>query len=277
MVLPTFLGIGAARAGSTWLDQTLRSHQAIYLPERRKELMFFDRHFDEGIDWYERCFAASLKTPCSAIGEISPRYFAQAHVPGRVYDIIPACRFLLILRDPIDRTYSEYKYMVQAYGETRDFLTFCHGRTDAVDESRYDRHLETWFEWFPRERFCILIFEDVMAEPAKAFDALAAFLGVSVDGFSTSGADTKVNASFMPRFRPAYTLAKRTSRFLRHQNVDWAVDWAIRLGARTAFSSNRRMAPLGRHHRTELAPFFAGSVDRTERLLQCDLSAWRAA
>ena len=56
MTLPTFVGIGVPRAGTTWLHTLLEGHPQVYLPTRRKEVRFFDRHFEHGPDWYEGFF-----------------------------------------------------------------------------------------------------------------------------------------------------------------------------------------------------------------------------
>ena len=56
MTLPTFLGIGVPRAGTTWLHTLLSGHPAIFLPTKRKEIRFFDRHVGQGLEWYESFF-----------------------------------------------------------------------------------------------------------------------------------------------------------------------------------------------------------------------------
>ena len=56
MTLPTFLGIGVPRGGTTWLHTLLATHPDVYIPTRRKEIRFFDRHFDRGLGWYEGFF-----------------------------------------------------------------------------------------------------------------------------------------------------------------------------------------------------------------------------
>ena len=56
MTLPTFLGIGAPRAGTTWLNTLLSSHPDVYMPTRREEVRFFDRDYDFGLGWYESFF-----------------------------------------------------------------------------------------------------------------------------------------------------------------------------------------------------------------------------
>ena len=75
MTLPTFLGIGVPRAGTTWLHQLLSAHPDVFLPSRRKEVRFFDRHHEEGQGWYEGFFCPPDEADrYSAIGEISPQY-----------------------------------------------------------------------------------------------------------------------------------------------------------------------------------------------------------
>ena len=56
MTLPNFLVIGAMRCGTTLLDQLLRKNSDIYLPQKRKEVHFFDRYYERGIEWYESFF-----------------------------------------------------------------------------------------------------------------------------------------------------------------------------------------------------------------------------
>ena len=56
MTLPTFLGIGVQRAGTTWLHTLLNSHPDVYMPTHRKEIRFFDRYYERGLSWYEEFF-----------------------------------------------------------------------------------------------------------------------------------------------------------------------------------------------------------------------------
>ena len=74
MTLPTFVGIGVPRAGTTWLHTMLDKHPETYLPGKRKEVRFFDRYFDEGLGWYETFFR-DADPNARAVGEISPQYF----------------------------------------------------------------------------------------------------------------------------------------------------------------------------------------------------------
>ena len=61
MTLPTFVGIGVARGGTTWLHTLLSGHPEISMPTRRKEVRYFDRNHDRGLDWYESFFCPSAE------------------------------------------------------------------------------------------------------------------------------------------------------------------------------------------------------------------------
>ena len=58
---PNFLIVGAARSGTTYLARNLREHPEVFIA-RKKELHFFNKEYQKGIDYYERYFEeANLK------------------------------------------------------------------------------------------------------------------------------------------------------------------------------------------------------------------------
>ena len=106
---PNFLVIGAQRSGTTWLDTALRAHPQVYLPERRKEIHYFDEHYSRGAEWYREFFSAAAARPgLKAIGEVTPRYLFDPLVPQRIAGDFPSMRLIAILRNPADRAYSQF-------------------------------------------------------------------------------------------------------------------------------------------------------------------------
>src|SRR5512144_852419 len=70
-LLPTFIGIGAQRAGTTWAYNCLAEHPDVFMT-RKKELHFFYVNYDRGLEWYKAQFRdAGTRT---ARGEITPDY-----------------------------------------------------------------------------------------------------------------------------------------------------------------------------------------------------------
>src|SRR5919197_5413106 len=121
MRLPDFLVIGALKAGTTYLDELLRSHHEVCLPATLKELDYFGRNYERGPEWYERWFA-----DCGSrrAGEVSPEYLGHPQAPARIHRLLPDARLVACLRDPVERVYSEYKHYVQRHGYDGEFEKF---------------------------------------------------------------------------------------------------------------------------------------------------------
>src|SRR5215213_1565056 len=116
--LPNFIIIGAQRGGTTSLYRYLTEHPSIGAAYR-KEVHFFDRHFDKGMAWYLAHFPARGEFPI--VGEASPFYLFHPAVPGRIHAAVPQARFIALLRNPIDRAYSQYHMKSRHDLETLSF------------------------------------------------------------------------------------------------------------------------------------------------------------
>lgn len=273
-VLPNFLVLGAQRAGTTWLDRVLRAHPEIYLPTRRKEVHYFDQHFDRGLDWYRRFFPTASEAP-PRVGEITPRYLFDPAVPDRLAETLPEARLVAILRDPVDRLYSHYGLHVRDRGERRPFEVFAQQEPEAVARGRYAEQLERYRPWLADHRLLVLVFEEVTAEPATAFAALGRFLGVEVDRFSDPAGDPKVNAAFRPRFPRARAAARGFGAWLRRRDADGIVNAAKRLGVPALFGSRGPLPKLDPGIRACWTRHYAEDRRRLETLLGRPLDGWR--
>lgn len=271
MSLPDFLVLGAQRAGTTWLDRRLRSHPAIYLPARRKELHYFDAHYALGASWYERFFEDAKAG--ARIGEITPKYLYDPQVPARIHADLPHARLVAILRSPVDRAHSQYALAVRDDGEKRTFVEYAAAFPDVLERGCYAEQLDRYFARFSREQMLVLLFEEVMARPEEALEHIARFLGVDPDGFAGSG-EARVNESYRPQFPRARAAARQVGVFLRRHDLDWIVNAAKELGMPEMFGNAGRVPPLAGAQRLVLVEHFASDVARLERLLDRDLSHW---
>jgi hypothetical protein len=186
--LPTFLVVGAMRAGTTSLSRLLGSHPDVYMPPR-KEIHFFDRRWRRGTDWYRRWFAEARGR--RAVGESTPSYMYLPEVPPRMAQVVPQARLVAILRDPVDRAYSHYWHEQQLGHEDLSFLAAIRsepdrlggdpsdrGRHAYLDRGRYLSQLQRLHRFFPPERLLVLIFEDFRADPRGTFTTLCRFLDI---------------------------------------------------------------------------------------------------
>ena len=164
MTLPTFLGIGVPRAGTTWLHQLLSAHPDVFLPSRRKEVRFFDRHHEEGQGWYEGFFCPPDEADrYSAIGEISPQYLYCDACPERISALLPQAKLLVMLRHPVDRAYSQFGFVIQRRDFRGSFEEFVATRPRALEMGFYSRYLERYLDHFDRQRILPILFEEAVS------------------------------------------------------------------------------------------------------------------
>jgi len=116
--LPDFLVIGAQKAGTTALYAYLRWHPGIAGPSW-KEVSFFDRHWWRGEAWYRGQFP--LRAGERLVGEASPSYLFHPLAPERARSLVPGAKLVALLRDPVDRAYSQYQHEVALGREPLSF------------------------------------------------------------------------------------------------------------------------------------------------------------
>ena len=106
-----FFIIGSQRCGTTWIHKLLEKCD-INLPIN-KQTYFFDRNINLGLDWYQSQFSnsnGSIKKGEVATGYCLPEAFSEMN------KCFPNSKLILIVRDPIDRCYSNYVKRRDDYG-----------------------------------------------------------------------------------------------------------------------------------------------------------------
>jgi hypothetical protein len=277
MVLPNFVVIGAQRSGTTLLHKVLDAHPEISMPNRRKEVHYFDRYYDRGADWYSAFFPSQEDAgKYRAIGEVTPDYIFCPEVPGRIRDLIPDCRFILSLRNPVDRAFSGYMHHRRSFNERRSFDDFIDGDQDAVERGFYHQQLMRYLEAFPRSAFLILVYEELIRDPAASLARIREFLGLTRGWPDAEGLlAERINAAPQPRFPTAFYLARRLGAFLRYNDLDPIVEAAKRLRLPAVFGQRPTGPRVSPATRARLEALYDEDVRNLEQLLQRDLRLWR--
>jgi Sulfotransferase domain len=277
MTLPNFLVIGAQRAGTTLLHGILQAHPEVFVPHRRKEIHFFDWYFDRGTAWYEKFFPdASSASNYKAIGEVTPDYLFDPAVPQRIKDTLPHCRFLTILRNPVDRAFSWYLFCLRSVAERRPVEQFLGEDETVLARGLYSEQLQRYFDLFPREGFLVLLLEELVQDSVTNFERIARFLELS-DAWPNPAAlmRDRVNASEIPRFRGAFARAQRVGEFFTRHDADWAVRLARKIGIPKLFGTSATRPSLPAPTRARLQEYYRSEICRLEQLLDRDLEVWR--
>lgn len=201
--LPNFLFIGADKSGSTWLYEILRRHPHCFTP-RAKDLYFFDRYYDKGIDWYARFFSRAPKDAL-AIGELSHDYLYSEAAAVRIARDLPGVRLVVFLRDPVERCFSEYLYLIRNGLTCKPLRQAVLDRPEILEHSRYARHLGVYQRRFDHEHLGIFFFDHLVANPARVAESVLNFIGLDWTG----EIDASINP--LPASRPRSQFVARVA------------------------------------------------------------------
>ena len=192
-ILPNFMIIGASKCGTTSLWEYLNRHPDVFWTEP-KEPMFFnwEAHNSKGIEWYASLFENAGEK--KAIGEATTSYTYAPHtpdVPQRIYDLLPDCKLIYMLRPPVARTYSHYVQELQVrvwapkgeLGTFEDALKKC---PVLVDAGMYLKQIEQYLRVFPRDQIKVLLLEDLTRDPTKVLHEVQEFIGIEAIDLSKS-------------------------------------------------------------------------------------------
>lgn len=276
MTLPTFLGIGAPRAGTTWLNTLLASHPDVYTPTLRDEINFFDQYYERGLSWYETLFPQPDHAErYQAIGEISPQYVECAKCPERIFKTLPESKLIVMLRHPVNRAYSQFGFYVQRRNYRGSFENFLAARPRALERGFYSRYLKRYLHYFDRTRLLALIFEDAVTDISQTKTTLADFLDIAVDKFPRSAGSGKVNPSSVPTFQFLYGCVAMTGRQLRKWHLEPLVDFVMRTSIPRILAKGDSLPPLDEELKQRLSQLYQDEFDELEQCMQIDLSCWR--
>lgn len=184
--------IGAMRSGSTFLYEYLNSHPEIAMP-LTKELHYFSFNTSPDLKEYATYFENLSHE--KLIGEASPEYLYLPHVPEILHNHFPELKVIIVLRNPVKRTYSHYWWAVKS--GRHEHLPFSKAikieekrrqtikddkkriRYSYTDRSIYINQLRNVLDVFPREQVHVVILEELVQSPEIELDKLCAFLGIS--------------------------------------------------------------------------------------------------
>jgi Sulfotransferase domain len=188
---------GAPRSGTTFLCELLAKHPDIYVakPFIPEPKVCMTPHPDGDAGLLRRYAEIFSHAPSRSIRiEKTSYYLENAEARERLIRILPRAKFVFILREPVERAYSNWMRSRlngletlpfeeaieqelgrvsplpphQAYARPFDYLT----------RGRYGTLVEAWIRAVGRERVAIYVFEAALAAPESFVTELQRFIGV---------------------------------------------------------------------------------------------------
>jgi len=296
VVLPDFIIPGAAKSGTTTLYRILQQHPEVYVPNFYKETYFF-AYFGRELP-YEKSFVEhTLTNPMEYIGlfkkDTDAKIMGEASI-GYMYDFEQSIanikkfygdnhrkvKIAMILRNPVDRAYSHYTFLIRNGFEQKSFEEAILPESikqrksirpgfDYLEYGMYYKQVEAFKNEFDEVK--IFLFEDLKKFQNLASD-LFSFLGVN--DFQVKK-DIQANPSGIPRSRTAVNflrkneLAKRIHRMFPHKAQGMLLNFRDKLLKKVL-----RRESMSDETRANLKSYFKEDILKLEALIERDLSNW---
>jgi sulfotransferase family protein len=192
MGLPTFLIIGAAKAGTTSLYEYLRAHPDVHMPAVKEPRFWAVQGSDKGLlptDVRDRAtYEALFETPLAIRGEASPAYSTYpgwGDVAGRIHEAMPDVKLIYLVRDPAVRTISNYYHaFLNGHDERPPEVAFANLEepyNTYTRGSRYATQVERYLRLFPQEQMMVIDNARLAADTPAVLRDVFGFIGADPD------------------------------------------------------------------------------------------------
>lgn len=228
MALPNFFLIGAPKAGTTALHAALARHPGLYLSPVKEPKYFLcddappagqagpgDAHSAKEWVWrrdrYESLFDAA--PPGALRGESTPFYLYDRAAHLRIKRAVPDARLIAVLRDPVDRAYSNWMHLwSDGLEPIGDFVAACEAEDERIRAGyapfwhylglgRYGEQLEHLYQVFDPAQVHVLRYRELVDEPESTLAAIGDFLGIEGLTGAPRAENSRPYAADTPRAR----------------------------------------------------------------------------
>ena len=199
-MLPSFLILGGSRSGNTSLFAYLTEHPNI-MPGSLKAFFFFQYFTNNKTSFYRSQFPIKRKNLITC--DSTSSYFVHPLIPARVHKLLPSAKLIVILRNPVERAYSEFHYTVALGLElTENFedvikselkrieignkkpelkienTNYKHFTFSHLRDGLYAQHLERWLKFFSKEQLLVLHTKDLYTNLDQTLSETFEFLNL---------------------------------------------------------------------------------------------------
>ena len=295
MTLPNFFVIGAASSGTTSLYHYLKQHPQVFMSPVKEPHFFsfagkefgpttIEGYRERKIDSLEMYQALFQEVSGEiAIGEVSPSYLYTPGTPEHIRQSVPNAKLIAILRNPVDRAYSNYMRCVrQDLEPIIDFAEALRQEPIRIQNNWspkwfykwkgfYYEQLKRYFEVFEKDQIVACLYEDLSNGSVNLMSNLFRFLGVA----STFVPNTseKKNVSFIPKNRSLQAFI--TKRNPVKSIIKPLIPEKLRQGAVNKLKRWNQCKPeLSLDIRKQLIQEYREDILNLQDLIQRDLSKW---
>jgi hypothetical protein len=302
--LPNFFLVGAPKAGTTSLYRYLAQHPQVYMSPVKEPAFFapdlaeykrglgvadaispeFQAYLDgplterrDGVinQWEQYLKLFKNVTSEIAVGEASSNYLGSRSAPVSIHERIPHAKIIMILRDPVDRLFSQYSQAAARGHAAGDFLGWVGEQQineglgpetlGAIWNGFYAKHLQRYLAVFPADQIKVVMYEEYSSQPEAVFREVFEFIevdpSVPIDVVQRHNITLRRRFSALPQ--PPAEFRTVIKRLLPRRAID-----ALRAVAL------RRPPKIAGKERAKALEIYRADLCDLERLLNRNLGSW---
>ncbi len=283
-MLPNFFIVGATKSGTTSLWRYCSEHPEIFMSNIKEPNFFSNNQKRMDLNGYKKLFEGVHDE--KAVGEASTSYLWFDGTPRKINELIGECKIIIMLRNPVDRLYSEFQHHLRQGRFVGSFdkmlFNFYNNKDDKkifspamiVSTGYYSNHIKSYLDAFGKEKIFIGLFDDLVKNPIKVMRSLFRFLEVDhtflpqIEKIYNTGGEPYL--SFIPPIIRFIGIHSK-SVLLNFFKYDTLVGIRNRI-LRT--NSRRRITPLTSDQRRKVLNIYKSDILKLQILIDRDFRFW---
>jgi len=193
---------GTTKAATTSVFYYLADHPQVCAAFRKETRFFLDQdyinpslyRYEDGLEKYETFFLNT--SSAKLLIEATPEYLYSSGTPYKINNSLPKAKILFILREPISRLISWYRFAMQA-GIIAGNISFdeyviqqFHNKENIkknlriLEQGLYSNYLKSYFVVFGKDRVHVIFYENLSNNPEIVLKEICMFGDIDPEFFS---------------------------------------------------------------------------------------------
>lgn len=214
-----FFILGSQRCGTTWIHELL-VRLGVNLPIN-KQTYYFDRHPNNELGWYYSNFSKHGADIDDLKGEVATGY-CLPDAFRLLNQTFPKGKLILVVRHPIDRSYSNYSKRFSDY-PNKSFSEALNTDSDLLERSLYGEMIDNISQLGRSEDLLVLFYEDLQEDAFTFAKKITNHIGIHVNELELK----KLLPGIVNSSR--YT---RISAFFKHLKLGWMIECMKAIGVK---------------------------------------------
>ena len=185
---PSAIVIGVQKSGTRELIDFmhLHPHIQIYRKKEHYEMNYFSRRYNKSMGWFKKQMPCSFSNQITVMKNSGYFHMDTVDVPERIRKFNASIKLILIVREPIARSYSAYTFFKERRGYKESFgeivINAIKNKKQELPKllkmSIYDESMKRWLQVFNLSQILIIDHSEFKQDPVSVLVKVEEFLGL---------------------------------------------------------------------------------------------------